>query len=111
MIRGKALADEADSVYKSGKEFAYDHVMREEVDTFSKGIDQRLNIRVNPQRRSLKAILLLFIEPYIGGARDSEKYINPDVTEVSVTVNGSPNRVYNNGIEGKDMWGEIYRFF
>jgi len=46
MIRSKALADEADSVYKSGKEFAYDHVMREEVVTFSKGVDQRLNIRV-----------------------------------------------------------------
>ena len=93
MIRSKTLADEAYSVYARGKEFAYDHVMREEVVTFSKGGDQRLNIWVNPQRRSLKAILLLFIEPYNGGARDSEKYINPDITKVSVTVNGSPNRV------------------
>jgi len=30
---------------------------------------------------------------------------------VNVTVNGSPNRVYNNGIEGKDRWQEISRFF
>lgn len=55
---------------------------------------------VNPQRRSLKGILLLFIEPYGAGARDSEKYVNPDITKVDVTVNGSPNKVYNNGIEG-----------
>ena len=111
MIRGKALADEADSVYKSGKEFAYDHVMREEVVIFSKGVDQQLNIRIDPQCRSLKAILLLFIEPYTAGARDSEKYFNPDITKVGVTVNGSPNRAYNNGIEGKDILGEISRFF
>ena len=63
MIRSKILADEASSVYSSGKEFAYDHVIREKVVTFAKGTDARLNIRVNPKRRSLKAILLLFIEP------------------------------------------------
>ena len=111
MIRSKTLADEATSVYSSGKEFAYDYVMREEVISFAKGTDARLNIRVNPQRRSLKAILLLFIETSIAGARDTEKYINPDITKVNVAINGSPNRVYNTGIDGKDVWAEIERFF
>ena len=36
MIRSKTLADEAHSVYSSGKEFAYDHVMRSKVVTFKK---------------------------------------------------------------------------
>ena len=85
------LEYEARSVYSSGKEFAYDHMMREEVVTFKKGSDTRINLRVNPQRRSLKGILLLFVEPYTAGGRDSEKYIYPDLTKVSVTVNGSPN--------------------
>ena len=40
--------------------------------SFAKGTDVRLNIRVNPQRRSLKAILLLFIEPYVTRTRDTE---------------------------------------
>ena len=111
MIRSKTLADEATSAYSSGKEFAYDHVMREEVVKFAKGTDERLNIRVNTQRRSLKAFLLLFIEPYTPGSRDAKKYIKPDITKVSVTINGSPNRVYNTGIEAKDMWREIERFF
>ena len=84
MIRSKTLADEANSVYSSGKEFAYDHVMREEVVTFKKDSDTWLNLRVNPQRRSLKGILLLFVEPYTAGHRDSEKYIYPDLTKVSV---------------------------
>ena len=111
MIRSKTLADEALSVYTSGKEFAYDHIQRDEVVTFAKGTDSRLNLRVNPQRRSLKGILLLFVEPYIAGVRQSETYLNPDLTKVSVTVNGSPNMLYNNGLEGIDVWEEVKRFF
>ena len=111
MIRSKTLADEALSAYTRGKEFAYDHIQRDEVVMFSKGTDTRLNLRVNPQRRSLKGILLLFVEPYVAGARQAETYFNPDVTKVSVTVNGSPNRLYNNGLEGTDVWEEVKRFF
>ena len=111
MIRSKTLADEAHSAYTNGKEFAYDHIQRDEVVMFAKGTDTRLNVRVNPQRRSLKGILLLFVEPYVAGARQSETYLNPDLTKVSVTVNGSPNRLYNNGLEGIDVWEEVKRFF
>ena len=85
--------------------------MRERVVPVSKGSDTRLNLRVNPQRRSLKGILLLFINPYTAGARDSESYFNPDITKVQVTVNGVPNRIYNEGISGADMWNELTRYF
>ena len=111
IIRSKTLADEALSTYRSGKEFAYDFVMRERVVPITRGSDTRLNLWLNPQRRSLKGILLLFINPYNPGARDSENYFNPDITNVKVTVNGVPNRVYNEGISGKDMWNEITRHF
>ena len=111
VIRSKSLADEAMSVYNSAKEFAYDLVMRERVVPITGGSDTRLNLRVNPQRRSLKGILLLFINPYTAGARDSESYFNPDITKVKVTINGVPNRVYNEGISGSDMWKELTRHF
>ena len=111
VIRSKSLADDTTSTYSYGKEFAYDYVMREQVVDVKRNTDGRLNIRVNPQRRSLKGLLLLFIVPYTAGARDSEHYLNPDITKVHVTVNGSPNRVYNEGITGIDMWRETSRFF
>ena len=111
VIRSKDLADEAASTYNSGKEFAYDLVMRERVVPIARGSDTRINLRVNPQRRSLKGILLLFINPYTAGARNSESYFNPDITKVKVTVNGVPNRVYNEGISGSDMWNELTRYF
>ena len=66
---------------------------------------------MNSQRRLLKGILLLFIVPYTAGARDSENYLNPDITKVDVTINGSPNKLYNEGIKGIDMWHEVSQFF
>ena len=110
-IRSKSLGDEAFSIYNSGKEFAYDLVMRYRVDPIVRGSDTRLNLWVNPQRRSLKGILLLFINPYTAGARDTENYFSPDITQVKATVNGVPNRVYNEGISGTDMWNEHTRYF
>ena len=106
MIRSGTLAAEAKSVYTTGKEFLYDHVMQDKMVTFSKGADTRINLRVNPQRRSLKGIHLLFVEPYVAGTRDTEKYFNLDLTKVSVTVNGSPNMLCSNGIEGKVGGGQ-----
>jgi len=77
MIQSKMLAEEGSSTYSSGKEFVYDHVHLEKTISFQRGSDTRLNIKVNAQRRSMKAILLLFMEPYSAGARDSEKYVFP----------------------------------
>ena len=85
--------------------------MRERVVPITLGSDTRLNIQVNPQRWSLKGILLLFINPYTAGTRDSESYFNPAITKVKVMVNGVPNRVYNEGISGSDMWKELTRYF
>jgi len=111
MIRSLQLAQEASSEYTSGKAFAYDHVLLEKTIPFQKGADARLNIKVNAQRRSLKAILLLFAEPYTAGKRDSEKYVFPDLKKVKVTINGSPNILYNEGIVATDLWRESRRFF
>jgi len=108
MICSKSLVDEARSIYTSGKELLYDHVMHDKEVAFKKDTDSRITIKVNAQRRSLKALLLLFVST---GARDSEKFIFPNLTKVSVTVNSSPNMLYNNAIEGKDMWEEARNLF
>ena len=110
MVRSKQLADEATGIYEGGKEFLYDHVSRDKVVSV-KTSDELVNIKVNAQRRSMKAILLLFVKPYSAGARDSEQYVFPDLKNTSVTINGSPNMLYNNGIEGEDAWRQASRFF
>ena len=85
MIHSEALAEMAAGIYTSGKEFLYDHVHRDDVIPFDRGTEKRITVKVNAQRRSMKGILLLFIEPYLPGARDSEKYIFPDINKVAVT--------------------------
>ena len=109
--RPDTLGGQGTSMYTSGKEFFYDHVTRDKVIMFKKGSDTRINIKVNAQRRSMKGLLLLFVEPYAAGTRDSEKYIFPDIKKISVKINGSPNMLYNNGIEAGDIWSEVSRFF
>ena len=74
-IRSKQLADHATTAYTSGKGFAYDQVVLEKTVTFDRGVDADLNLLVNPQRRSLKGILCLFILPYNAGARDTKKLL------------------------------------
>ena len=109
MILSEELAEEAARVYAT-KEFLYDHVSRVKVVKFDTSTDLK-NIKVDSQRRSLKGILLLFVKPYSAGARDSEEYIFPDLKKVLVTINGSPNMLYSNGIEGEDAWRQVSRFF
>ena len=111
MLHSEMLAEEAKSVYTSGKEFVYDHVSRARVVPINRGTEMRINIKVDAQRRSMKGILLLFVEPYTAGTRDSEKDIFPDLKKIGVTINGSPNMLYNNGIESRDIWSEVSRFF
>ena len=40
-----------------------------------------------------------------------EKYIFPGINKVSVTLNGSPNMLYNNCIESSNAWTQVSRFF
>ena len=54
----------------------------------------------------MKGLLLLFYEPYTGGARDSEKIFNPDITEVKVVVNGIPNKIYSQGMSQSEDSGK-----
>ena len=109
-IRSEDLADQATRVYESGKEFLYDHVSRSTVTRVDTSTEL-MNIKLDSQRRSMKGILLLFVKPYAAGARDSEEYVFPDLKKVLVTINGSPNMLYNNGIEGEDAWRQASRFF
>ena len=67
----ETLGQQATSAYIGGKQFAYDHVTRDKVIPFKKQTEKRINVKVNAQRRSMKGLLLLFVEPYTAGTRDS----------------------------------------
>ena len=66
MISSEQLANEATSVYESGKEIAYDHVSHNSKKRVNSP-NELVNIKVDSLRRSMKGILLLFVEPYTAG--------------------------------------------
>ena len=110
-IHSPSLAEEALNTYKSGKSILYEYVHYMTDATFEKDKDTHMSIKVDSQRLSLKAVVLLFEDPYTDGARDSEKFIFPDITKVKVSVKGRSNMLYDEGLQGWDLWEQAYRFF
>ena len=100
-INSSSLADETFNVYSSGKSIPYEYVYHPYYKDITKDTDNHIIIKVDIHRFSLKAIILLFEDPYTPGTRDSEKFIFPDITKVKVSVSGRPNMVRQwSGSEG-----------
>lgn len=102
MIRSQDPREGHECVVLRGMEFAFDDIQRFTVKPFDLKDDTVITLRVSPQSRSLKMVLLLFVEYYTAGARDTENCLNPDNTKMSVAINASPNRIYNSRLEPID---------
>ena len=64
------------------------------------------NININTPARSMKGILLLFVDPSTAFQRDTEAFYNPQITKVEVTVEGVPNELYAQGLRAYQQWDE-----
>ena len=91
----------------------YDRVQRHGKYSFDKQ-DTVWNINLSPNTKSMKGILILFIDPSDGGelyARDPEKFYNPKINKVSITLDGNPNQLYSSGMLKHQQWDEIRKHF
>ena len=107
-IYSDQLAKNALYAYAS-KGFYYENVLLHKTITINKATDTVINEHINIPRRSMSGILMLFIEPYTVGARDSEKFVYPSLTEVSVNIDGMPNKLYSKGMKKTDFWDVVVR--
>ena len=55
----------------------------------------------------MTGILCLFTEAYTAGTRDSEKFVNPNIKSISISIDGIPNRLFSKGMEPSDAWDSI----
>ncbi|KAK3731225.1 hypothetical protein QZH41_004693 [Actinostola sp. cb2023] len=106
-ITSDYLAREAASAYQIGKVFYYENILLHKTFTIAKATDSVINEHINIPRRSMSGILMLFTEAYAAGARDSEKFISPSITQVNVNVDGLPNKLYSKGMVPFDFWDAI----
>ena len=55
----------------------------------------------------MKGLMLFFVKNYAAGARDAEQFVMPLVTDVSVTIDGVPHKLFSDGMKSTDLWKSI----
>ena len=110
-IHSDTLARSAAAEYSAGKAFLYDHVHHHRTVPVLDKTQDLITETVNIPRRSLSGLLLLFVKPFLAGQRDSEKFVNPNITDVKVNINGVPNKIYSQGLKPADIYKEVVRRF
>ena len=100
VVSSSELAQMIRNKYNGKRVVLYDRVIRHSKESLDKS-DTVWNIAMAPQARSMKGILILFVDPADGGtdyARDSEKFYNPKIKKASVIMDGNPNQLYASGM-------------
>ena len=106
-IESKSLAREVRSSYEVRRSLAYDYSTLLKTLSWSKSSTREV-IDINIPRRSLKAVILLFTKPV---AKDSENCPFPNITRISVTVEGNSNDIYSDGLMKRKMYDKARRYF
>ena len=113
VLTSPELATSLKRKYDGKHTVLYDRVIRHSKLTLNKS-DTIWNIALAPQAKSMKAILILLVDPADGGtaySRDTEKFYNPKITNVMITLDGNPNQLFASGMRAHQQFGEIKKIF
>ena len=110
VLNSEFLAREALSSYQM-KGFYYEKVHHHKTFTISKPNTSIINEEINIPARSMKGLLLLFTQAYVAGSRDSELFINPNLTSVNINIHGMNSKRYNQGMVPTDFYQEALKRF
>ena len=107
-IRDEGLSAQAASEYPAGRTFVFDDVhLFQTIPAINPKTQKSLSLHVNTPRRCMKGLMLFFVKVYAAGARDAEQFIMPLVTDVSVTIDGVPHKLFSDGMKSTDLWKSI----
>ena len=69
------------------------------------------SVDINSPSKSLKGVLLIFTKERSTTKfnRDTEEFLNPKITKVEVTVEGSPNELYAQNMESRHQYDKIMK--
>ena len=97
------------SQYASRLAILYERILRHRKLRRDKS-DTVWNININTPARSMKGLLLLFVDHADAFQRDTEAFYNPHITKVEVTIEGVPNELYAQGLRAYQQWDEARKF-
>ena len=99
---------QAASEYQAGRTFVFDDVhLFQTIPAINLKTQKSLSLHVNTPSRCMKGLMLLFVKVYAAGARDAEQFIMPLGTDVSVTIDGVPHKLFSDGMKSTDLWKSI----
>ena len=61
--------------------------------------------------KSLQGLLLLFLDKCNDFAHKNEKFYNPSIKKVLVTINGMPHQLFVVGLQARDIYPELKKYF
>ena len=70
--------------------------------------DTLWSLNINTPARSLKGILMIFVDPAAPFQRDTEKFYNPRLSKVETAIEGIPNVIYARGLRSYQQWPENF---
>ena len=90
----------------------YDRILRARIIPLNNS-DTSFSVDINCPSKSLKGVLLIFTKERSATKfnRDTEEFINPNITKVEVTVEGVPNELYPQDMEYRHQYDEIMKHF
>ena len=54
---------------------------------------------------------MLFTETQIACARDSERFVNPNIKSIAININGMPNNLCSKGMVPTEFWESTKKRF
>ena len=61
--------------------------------------------------RSLRGLLLLFLDKHDDFANKNEEFYNPSIKKILVAINGMPHQLYAGGLKARDIYPELKKYF
>lgn len=110
VITSSELAMSLQNLQKGKFTVLYDNVVLGKEIGLNKS-DRLLNISIAPLAKSMKGVLVLFVDPKLDFAKDSETFYNPKITNVLTTLAGKPNQLYSSGMKPQNHFSEIRKYF
>ena len=107
MVENQDLGSDVMSGYETGRSLSYEHVTLMKTTEWDKD-STTVNETINLPRKSMKEIVLYFRNKTI---TDSEQFVYPNIKSVKVTIEGTPNSVYSQGIPKSRFFEETNRVF
>ena len=95
IIESESLAERVRGDFNAGRSLGYNYTTLLKTLVWNKDSTREV-VDINIPRKSMTGVILLFTKK---GSTDSEEFLFPNLTNVHVSVEGTPNAIYSDGLK------------